>query len=109
MQAHTIETKEATNRAWAARDARMRTAAGWSHYTAQQRLRAERMVLGLEMVYSAKGIYVNPRQRYITVKVDSAQVKNAKLLALLEQDYTAEGIVKIVSAQGVLYRIPKAD
>jgi hypothetical protein len=108
MKDRVIDTQEASNKWWAARDARMRAAAMWSHYSSAQRTRAERMVLGLGMVYSAKGIHINPRQKFITIKVDGAQVKDNKTLALLEKDYEAEGITKVVSAQGIIYRIPKA-
>jgi hypothetical protein len=34
-------------------------------------------------------------------------VRDRKMLALLEQDYVLEGITKVVTEQGVTYRIPK--
>lgn len=108
MKGHAIDTQEAPNKWWAARDARMRAAAQWTHYTQAERTQAERMALGLEMVYSAKGIHINPRQRFITIKIDRPVVKDRKTLALLEQDYAALGVIKVVSAQGIIYRIPKA-
>ena len=108
MKDHVIDTQEAPNKFWAARDARMKAFAGWSHYTDKQRIRAERMALGLEMVYWSTGIHINPRNKFITIKVDKAQVKDNKTLSLLEKDYEAEGITKVVSAQGIIYRIPKA-
>ena len=108
MKDRVIDTQEAPFKWFAARDARMKAAAGWTHYSDAQRVRAERMALGLEMVYWNKGIHINPRNKFITIKVDKAQVKDSKTLALLEKDYEAEGITKVVSAQGIIYRIPKA-
>ena len=108
MKAQELETKSAGYYAYAAaRDASMRAVAMWSHYTDQERVRAERMKLGLEMVYHAKGIHINPRGKFIAVKVDQPQVRDRKNLALLENDYDAVGITKVVTEQGITYRIPK--
>ena len=109
MKAQELETKSAGFYAYAAaRDASMRAVAMWSHYTDRQRVRAERMKLGLEQVYAGR-IFVNPRGKFIAVKIDHPQVRDRKMLALLEQDYVAEGIKKVVSEQSIIYRIPKAQ
>ena len=108
MKAQELETKSAGYYAYAAaRDASMRAVAMWSHYTDRQRVRAERMKLGLEMVYNAKGIHINPRGKFIAVKVDRPQVRDRKNLALLEKDYELLSITKVVTEQGITYRIPK--
>jgi len=108
MKERELETKSAGYFAYAAaRDASMRAAAMWSHYTDQERVRAERMKIGLEMVYHAKGIHINPRGKFIAVKVDQPTVRDRKMLALLEKDYDSMGITKVVTQQGVTYRIPK--
>jgi hypothetical protein len=108
MKERELETKSAGYYAFAAaRDARMRATAMWSHYTDAERTRAERMKLGLELCYSAKGIYINPRNKFIAIKVDNPNVKDRKNLALLEQDYEAQGITKVLTNQGVTYRIAK--
>ena len=108
MKAQELETKSAGYYAYAAaRDASMRAIAMWSHYTDRERVRAERMKIGLEMVYNAKGIYVNPRGKFIAVKVDKPQVRDRKNLALLEKDYELLGITKVLTERGVTYRIPK--
>ena len=108
MKERELETKAAGYYAYAAaRDASMRAVAMWSHYTDQERVRAERMKIGLEMVYNAKGIYINPRGKFIAVKVDKPQVRDRKMLALLEKDYELLGITKVLTEQGVTYRIPK--
>lgn len=91
----------------AARNARMRATAMWSHYTDAERVRAERMKLGLELCYSAKGFYINPRNKFIAIKIDNPVVKDRKNLNLLEKDYEAEGITKVLTKQGITYRIAK--
>ena len=108
MQTKTLETKNAGFYAFAAaRNARMRAAAMWSFYTEAERVRAERIKLGLELCYSARGIYINPRNKFITIKLDNPTVRDRANLALLEADYAAQGIVKIATAQGICYRIAK--
>jgi len=108
MQTRELETQSAGFYAFAAaRDARMRAAAMWSFYTDAERVRAERIKLGLELCYSARGIYINPRNKFITIKLDRPTVRDRKNLALLESDYAAQGIVKTVTAQGISYRIAK--
>jgi len=107
MKAKFIENSESNNKVFAYLDARMRNAIGWTHYSTQERTRAERMVLGLELVYRAN-IYVNPRKKFITVKLENAEIADRKMLKVLEADYEKEGITKLVSAQGIIYRIPKA-
>ena len=108
MKERELETKSAGYYAYAAaRDARMRAAAMWSHYTDAERARAERMKLALELCYSAKSFYINPREKFITIKIDRPRVKDLASLRLLEADYEAEGVAKIATAQGISYRIPK--
>ena len=108
MKEKELDTQSAGYYAYAAaRDARMRATAMWSHYTDAERVRAERMKLGLELCYSAKGFYINPRNKFIAIKIDNPTVKDRKNLALLEQDYEAEGITKVLTNQGVTYRIAK--
>ena len=108
MKAQELETKSAGSYAYAAaRDASMRAVAMWSHYTDRERVRAERIKIGLEMVYNAKGVHINPRGKFIAIKVDQARVRDRKMLALLEKDYELLSITKVVTEQGVTYRIPK--
>jgi hypothetical protein len=64
------------------------------------------MRLVLEIVYTAKDIYINYRQRFIAVKVDGARVADKTSLSELEAEWALEGITKAVTDQGVVYRIP---
>ena len=107
MKAQELDTKDAGFYAYAAaRDARMKAVAMWSHYTDAERVRAERMKLGLEMVYSGT-VYISPRGKFISVTINKPQVRDRKNLTLLESDYEKAGIKKVVSAQSVTYRIAK--
>ena len=109
MKAKELDTQPAGYYAYAAvRDARMRNFAMSSKYNEAQKVQAERMKLGLEMVYSAKGFYINYRAKFIAIKIENPQVRDRKNLKLLEQDYEKAGISKEITPQGVIYRIKKA-
>jgi len=105
MKACTIDTQEAPNKWWAAQDACMRNIVNMSQYSESDKIRAERMKLALELVYSAKSVYIAFGKRGISLKVDNAEVRDRKNLKLLETDWTTAGVVKKISPQGVIYRI----
>ena len=107
MLARELDTQSAPNRWWAARDASIKSYDQSTTYSEQQKVAAEAMRLGLDLVYANKGIHINYRQKFITVKVDGAQVRDRRELALLEQDYEQRGYRKAVTNQGVIYRIPR--
>lgn len=102
-----LKTEESSNKRGAYIDARMRNLVGKSTYSYSDQTRAERMKIVLELVYNARDIYINYRKRFIAVKVDGASVANSKNLRELEAEWTLQGITKAVSAQGVVYRIPR--
>ena len=92
---------------WAASvDAVKRSSTEKLAYSDLQRLQAERMKIGLEMVY-ANDVYINYRKKFIAIKVDHPSIKDLRNLRLLEQQYAGDGVVKCVSPQGVIYRIPR--
>jgi len=108
MNATELDTKAAPFAWIAARDAAMKSYAASTLYTDAQKLRAERMKLGLEMVYTAKSIFITYRKKFVTIKLDQARVSDRKTLALLEQDYTAQGdVTKVITDQGITYRIAR--
>ena len=101
--------KPAGQWAWfAERDARMRSAVNSTTFSDAQKLKAERVKLALEMVYSAEKVFIEYRKKFISVKVHKAMVRDRKGLALLEMCYQNEGLEKVKTAQGVTYRILKA-
>ncbi len=103
-----LENKSAGYYAYAAsRDARMKAIAMWSHYDPKQKIEADRVKFALELVYWAKEIHVNPRQKFISVKVDKAQIRDKVNLKFLEDEWKTKGYTKHLSPQGVIYRIPK--
>jgi len=108
MNATELDTKAAPFAWVAARDAAMKSYAASTLYTDAQKVRAERMKLGLEMVYSARSAFITYRKKFVTIKLDQARVRDRKTLALLEQDYTAQGdVTKVITDQGITYRIAR--
>jgi hypothetical protein len=108
MNASELDTKAAPFAWIAARDAAIKSYAASTLYTEVQKVRAERMKLGLEMAYAAKSAFITYRKKFVTIKLDQARVRDRKTLALLEQDYTAQGdITKVVTDQGITYRIAR--
>ena len=108
MNATELDTKAAPFAWVAARDAAMKSYAASTLYTEAQKVRAERMKLGLEMVYAARSAFITYRKKFVTIKLDQARVRDRKTLALLEQDYTAQGnITKVITDQGITYRIAR--
>lgn len=105
MRTVSLNTEEASNKWWAARDARMRNYANSTHYTESQKIVAERMKLALEIVYAAKSIYIAYGKTGISLKVDGARVRDRRELAFLEEDWETAGFVKRVTPQGVIYRL----
>ena len=109
MKATELETKDAGYFAYAAaRDAQFKSACEEQNYTDAQKIVAQRMKFALELCYGSTKIFVTYRKKFIVVKVNQASVKDRKNLTLLEKDYETAGYTKVVSAQGVSYRIPKA-
>ena len=104
MQTVALDTREAPNKWWAARDARIRNYANSTLYTEQQKIAAERMKLALELVYWAKSVYIAYGKTGISLKVDGARVRDSKELALMEEGWSLAGFVKKISPQGVIYR-----
>ena len=107
MLTRDLDTKEACNAFFAARDARMRNYAMSSTYTERERLRAEQVKLGLECVYRVTEVHINYRQKFIAVKLTNALVRDRASVADLEAFYASQGIEKRISAQGTIYRIPR--
>jgi hypothetical protein len=108
MQAAALDTKESTYKFAAFMDARVKSYAASTHYTEAEKLAAERVRLALELVYRAREVYVTFRKKFVTVKVDAGSVRDTKMLTVLETEYAARGITKAVTAQGIIYRIPKS-
>jgi hypothetical protein len=107
MQAVNIDTQEAPVKWFAAQDARMRSAGWQSTYSQQQQNTAERVKIGLEMVYKTRASHIAYGKYGISIKLEDPAVADRKNLKLLEQDYVKVGIVKKASTQGIIYRIKR--
>jgi hypothetical protein len=108
MQATELDVKAAPFAWIAARDAAIKSYAASTLYTEAQKVRAERMKLGLEMVYAVRAAFVTYRKKFITIKLDQARVRDRRTLVLLEKDYEQCGdITKVVTDQGITYRIAR--
>lgn len=103
-----LDSKTSPNALWAYRDARQRSINNASAYSDKLKVAAESLKICLEMVYGFKNIYLEYRKKFISIKLDNAYVKNRSQLAWLEEEWVSKGYVKVVTAQGVIYRIPKA-
>ena len=107
MFARELDTAPAYCGWLAAQDARIKSYAQSTTYSEPQKVAAEAMRMVLDIVYAHDGIHVNYRQKWITVKVSRARVRDRHALTLLEQDYDQRGYSKAVTGQGVIYRIPR--
>jgi hypothetical protein len=90
---------------FAARDASFKSAVNSSKFSDSQKISAERVKLGLEMVYSADRVYIEFRKTFISVKVEKPNVRDRKGLTMLETCYANEDFEKCKTAQGVTYRL----
>lgn len=101
-----LDSVESKNKWFSAKDAKKRNAECCTLYTEEQKVRAERMKMALSLVYDSI-MFIDYRKKFIAVKVQAPQVTSSKQLALLELAYAEEGIKKVVTAQGVIYRIAR--
>ena len=92
--------------AWfAAREARMNSAINASRFSDFQKLKAERVKLALELVYSADEVSITNCKKWIRVKVHNGTIRDRKNLRMLEQDWTSDGITKCFTGQGIIYHV----
>ena len=100
------EHKDAGRFAWyAAKDASMNHAINASRFTEAQHLKAARVKLGLEMVFSCEEVLVHNNKTFIRVKVVNGTIRDRKSLRLLESDWAKDGIEKVFTPQGIIYRV----
>jgi hypothetical protein len=105
MQARELNTQEAPTKWFAAQDARMRNIANKSRYPEAIQRQIDRMMMVMDMVYAAKGVYEAYGKKGVSIKVDGAIVKDRSNLQALEAEWNTKGFTKKVSRQGVIYRL----
>lgn len=70
--------------------------------------RAQDMRDQLDQLYTHEGIYVNYRQKFISVKVNRGNPLSMFDLTKQELVWMRQGVRRAVTQQGVIYRIPRA-
>jgi hypothetical protein len=107
MQVKTdLETKRAENARNAAIDAAKRNAARKPMYSNAVQQSAETMRNSLLEAYNTMGVYINYRDNFVAVKVTAPlSVNDRKLLAKCEAAWEAQGVEKVTTAQGIIYRL----
>lgn len=88
-------------------DARRRNIIMADGYSLMERNRADRIHMVLDAVYAHEGIYVNYRQKFIAIKLSNPQVVDEINLTRFEQDWQDQGIIRKITAQGIIYTIPR--
>lgn len=105
MKTSQIRTEEAPTKWFAAQDARMRNLANKSRFPQAIQTQITRMLMIMDMVYAAKGVYEAYGKKGVSIKVDGAVVKDRINLRELEAEWTLKGFTKKISPQGVIYRL----
>lgn len=103
MKTIVLNTKEADNKVWAYIDAERRNAENASRHTQKNKIRAERMMYALELLYAAKDIYLAFGKKSVSIKLNSPVVRDRKELAAIEAEWDQAGVIKKVSKQGIIY------
>jgi len=120
MKAKVLKFKEAPDKHFAAWDVKRRNAIGWEFYSPKQKADAIALKLDLQSAYSAFIYDPNPRDSFISVKVNGQypRVKNHAALAQIEKHIEKlwaavpnptlgkKPYAKVRTGQGIIYRIP---
>ena len=70
--------------------------------------RANRIMQQLEQCYNSKAFYISYRKNFVALKVSApATVVSKRDLKQLERHFQASRFAKVVTKQGIIYRIPK--
>lgn len=77
-------------------------------YTSEERSRAERMKIVLELMYN-NAVAITYRKNFIALRIVEPKIKVAHVqkLALLELDYKREGVTKDETRYETIYRIAR--
>lgn len=100
-----VPTSDSKYAWWAARDASMKSAMNASRFTEETKVRADRVKQALQLVYSYSDITITNTKTWIRVKVHDAYIKDRKNLRELEAQWAAQNITKVLTKQGIIYRI----
>lgn len=105
MKAQEHDNTKASSALGAFLNAKFRNAVQSQNYCQADKTKALRIQYALELCYGFSSVFMNFRKSFISIKFENPVVKNRKLLRELEQEYVLQGIKKICTAQGIIYRI----
>ena len=89
-------------------DALQRSMQNQTAYTQVEIARAVRIMQQLKECYNSVGYYTSYRKNFVALKVCRPfRVADAQQLAQLESFFTRSNFSKVVTPQGIIYRIPK--
>lgn len=74
-------------------------------YTNSQRAKAETFLDVVCAAYSGRNAYITYRKSYMTVKVDAPTLRDRHMRDVLDAICAERGYQKVVSAQGITYRM----
>lgn len=103
-----LNTQEASRPWFSIHDAHLRNLANQGFHSAANQKRAQEMKARLDNLYTHKGVFVNYRQKFISIKVNQGKANNMFDLTKQELDWMVQGVRRAVTPQGVIYRIPRA-
>lgn len=102
-----LETKEASDAVAAIFDAARRNRENIGNWSSQARDAATVVRNMLLEAYNSFGVYINYRQKFISVKIDHPSKRSPDLIDQFNQFVETQGYEKAITAQGFLIRITK--
>jgi diaminopimelate epimerase len=89
-------------------DVRNYSARNKANYSQVEIDRAERTLAALKEFYQSNAYYITYRKRFVAIKISNPhKVRQVRKLRQLESSYFSRNYEKVVTPQGVIYRIPK--
>lgn len=76
-------------------------------FSAREQARAETVKDLVAIVYPGSTCYVNYRQKFISIKIEKPNKPNSRSAVQLDEVMSDYQAVKVVTPQGIVYRIPK--
>jgi hypothetical protein len=98
------DTQEAAVKWFAAVDAAARNRRNKTLWERAVQLKVERMAVALAELYAGK-VYEDFKVKTAGVKVNGTAVRDKRALATMEQHWAAEGITKVLTRQGIMYKV----
>lgn len=106
MQIKQLDSTEASSKQFAFLDAARRSSEMQYLYTKEQRNTAITAADLLDSAYTGK-MYINYRKQFIAIKLEAPTVKDPVMLKKIEELFEERNYTKLISSQGIIYRIPR--